>query len=115
MKRIHGITVLLKVSTKTEENPFGEPVKTAVWTPVENVLVGQPTTEDLPTQPEPQGRRVDYMLAIPKGDAHEWRDTEVILPDPFAGKYRTVGFPVAGIEDLIPLAWNKKVKIERIE
>lgn len=113
--KLHGVTIQVKVRTADGENPFGEPVISEGWENVDNVLVGQPTADDLPTQPELQGRRVDYMLAIPKGDAHEWRETEVILPAPFAGRYRTVGFPVAGIEDMIPLEWNKKVKVERIE
>ena len=113
--RLHGITIRLKVTAETGVNPFGEKEFSETWEDVDNVLVGQPTADDMPTQAELQGRRVDYMLAIPKGDAHEWRDTEVILPEPFAGRYRTVGFPVAGIEDLIPLDWNKKVKVERIE
>ena len=43
----------------------------------------------------------------------DWTDTEVILPEPFAGRYRTIGYPTAGIEANIPLRWNKKVKVER--
>lgn len=110
---LKGITIQLKVKTKTGENSFGEPVFTDGWEDVADVLVGQPTTEDMPTNGEPDGRRVDYVMAIPKGDTHVWTDAEVKLPEPFAGTYRTVGFPVAGIDEMLPLRWNKKVKICR--
>jgi hypothetical protein len=33
----------------------------------------------------------------------------------FGQRFRTIGFPTQGIEELIPLAWNKKVKVERYE
>ena len=61
------------------------------------------------------GKRVAYTLAIPKGDTHRWEDAEVALPEPFAGTYHTIGYPTAGIEANIPLRWNKKVLIERMQ
>ena len=49
-------------------------------------------------------------MAIPKGDAHDWEDTVVEF---FGEKWRTFGFQVEGIEDMIPLYWNKTIKVER--
>ena len=69
---------------------------------ISNVLIGEPALN---------GK--NYTLGIPKGDTNDWTDTEVILPEPFAGRYRTIGYPTAGIEANIPLRWNKKVKVER--
>lgn len=51
-------------------------------------------------------------LAIPKGDAHEWENKEVRF---FNKRWKIFGIPLEGIEDLIPLEWNKKVMVERYE
>ena len=48
--------------------------------------------------------------AFPKGDAHDWENATVEF---FGKKFRTYGSVTHGIEDLIPLLWNKKVKVER--
>lgn len=89
-------------------------VPTYEETPIEvdNVLVGLPTTEDLTTNETLYGKKTTYMLAIPKGDEHEWEDRKVS----FWGKtFRTFGNVTQGIEENIPLMWNKKVNVERYE
>ena len=58
------------------------------------------------------GRKAVYTLAIPKGDTHEWEDQKVIF---FGKEWRVFGAELEGIEDLIPLDWNKKVYVERYE
>lgn len=110
--KLHGISITLVVKTQDGTDPFGRPVWKESQTPVDNVLVGQPTAEDINSALQLYGKHVRYMLGIPKGDENVWEDTDVILPAPFAGRYHTIGFPVAGIEDLIPLAWNKKIAVE---
>lgn len=110
---IKGVTVSVKVKTQTGVDGFGTPVWKISEEQVDNVLVGQPTTEDVADALNLHGKKVEYVLAIPKGDGHAWNDTEVILPEPFSGTYRTIGFPTAGIEENMPLAWNKKVRLER--
>lgn len=65
---------------------------------IDNVLVGEPSSD---------GKM--YTLAIPKGDNHEWTDKIVEF---FGRKFRTVGFPEQGIEENIPLAWHKKIRVE---
>lgn len=82
---------------------------------VGGVLVGQPSTEETVEAMNLFGKKVTYWLALPKGDANEWADAYVTLPEPFSGVYRTVGWPVAGIEENIPLRWNKKVRLEAIQ
>ena len=56
------------------------------------------------------GKKIRYQLAIPKGDDHIWEDT---LVEFFGETWRTIGFTATGIEDLIPLSWNRKVWVER--
>ena len=111
---IKGIPVTLIVKTEDGKDSFGQPIYTEKEETVDNVLVGQPTTEDIENDLTLYGKKVNYTLAIPKGDSHVWEDTEVILPDPFGGRYKTIGFTTAGIEENIPLKWNKKVHLERI-
>ena len=112
---IKGITIQLKVRTQMGTDAFGAPIMDTVLEEVNNVLVGQPTTDEVADTLNLHGKKLEYVLAIPKGDAHAWTDTEVILPEPFGGTYRTIGFPMAGIEENIPLSWNKKVRLERYE
>ena len=94
-------------------DPFGAPeIADGHWIDVDNVLYGEPSTEDVTNTLNLYGNRVAYVSAIPKGDTHKWTDTLVRLPD---GVYRTIGFPTHGIDELMPLAWNMKVKVERYD
>lgn len=109
---MRGITITLIEKTQTGTDSLNHPRFKEVQTTIDNVLVGEPTSDEIATTMSLYGKRAKYTLAIPKGDAHDWTDTKVILPEPFAGTYKTIGYPTAGIETLIPLAWNKKVIIE---
>ena len=109
---LKGITIQLFVRGEITD-PFGAPeIADGHWIDVDNVLYGEPSTEDVTNTLNLYGKRVAYVLAIPKGDTHKWIDTLVRLPD---GVYRTIGFPTHGIDELMPLAWNMKVKVERYD
>lgn len=114
MARIHGIPVQLVTRTQTGTDGFNEPVYDETLETVENVLVGQPATDGMPQSEELYARRAQYVLGIPKGDTHSWDNAEVVLPAPFSGRYHVIGYPVSGIESLIPLEWNTKAYVERI-
>ncbi len=92
-------------------NAFGEPMYNETYEEIENVLVAPVNVSDIQVEiTDPTKRREMLTLAIPKGDAHDWEDARII----YKGKrYRTVGIPDEGIEELIPLRWHKKVTIER--
>lgn len=107
---IHGITVRLYVKTQTGTDDFGAPVFEETQKEVCNVLVGEPTSEDIVSSLQLYGKRIAYTLAIPKGDEHDWEDVTVEF---FGQKFRTYGGVTQGIDTLIPLCWNKKVKVER--
>lgn len=107
---LHGITVQLTVRTQTGVDPLGAPIYTETEEPVENVLVAPSSSEDVLDTMNLYGKRAVLTLGIPKGDAHVWQDTTVRI---WGELYRTIGFPIGGIDDLIPLGWNKKVKVER--
>lgn len=110
-----GVKVTLEKRTQTGTDPFGQPVYSATTVDVNDVLVGEPSTEDITNTLAMYGKQVVYTLAIPKGDTNDWVDTYVSLPEPMGGKYHTIGVPTAGIEENIPLRWNKKVHLEKFE
>lgn len=107
---LHGITVTLYEKTPAGADAFGAPVYTETPVEVKNVLVGEPSADDIVGELQLYGKRIAYTLGIPKGDAHSWDDVTVEF---FGRKFRTYGGVVEGIDDLIPLAWNRKVKVER--
>jgi len=109
---MHGISIILYEKTEAGTDPFGKPIYTEAPLVVENVLIGEPSSEDIVDALNLYGKRVAYTLGIPKGDMHTWEDSTVEF---FGQRFRTIGFPTQGIEELIPLAWNKKVKVERYE
>lgn len=109
---MRGVTITLYDKVQTGVDAFNRPVYEDVATTVDNVLIGEPTTEDVINELNLTGKHLAYTLAIPKGDAHEWNDRKVEF---FGEVFRTYGEPTQGIEHLIPLAWNKKVKVERYE
>ena len=108
---IHGITIQLEERTITGTNALGEDVYTSVFVDVDNVLVGQPTEHEIVDSTNLTGRKAIYMLGIPKGDTHNWTDRKVRF---FGQEFHTVGAPIEGIEDMMPLEWNKKVRCENV-
>ena len=110
---ITGIPIEILVKTETGVDAFNKPVYEEVPETVQNVLVGQPSTNEVLEVFNLTGRRAAYWLGIPKGDTHDWELAKVILPAPFAGKYQAIGTPVSGIESNIPLSWNTKVLVEK--
>lgn len=112
MGRLRGISIILYTKNKVGEDEFGAPVYEELPEVVNDVLVGEPEGSDVTDTLNLTGKRLAYTLAIPKGDTHEWRARKVEF---FGRKFRTFGEPVEGIEGMIPLRWNKKVKVERYE
>ena len=110
MTRIKGIPILLYDRVEVGQDPFGAPIYEDKAITVENVLVSPTSTDDMVNQLNITGKKAVYTLGIPKGDTHNWEDKEVEF---FGQKFKTFGFTTQGIEELIPLDWNKKVMVER--
>ncbi len=91
---------------------FNAPIYEEVATNIENVLVCPTTSTDIVDKMNLYGKKAVYTLGIPKEDTHNWENVTVEF---FGKKWRTFGFPIEGIENLIPLNWNKKVTVERFE
>ena len=105
-----GTTVILHERTQTGTDAFNDPIYTSTPVPVQNVLVGQPTTDEITSSIDLYGKKIEYMLGIPKGDAHDWEDTTVEI---FGQPYHTFGATIQGIEANIPTPWHKKVRVCR--
>lgn len=107
---IKGITVILYEKTKNGTDGLNRDIYEEIPVPVENVLVAPVLSSDVVGQTNINGKKAVYTLAIPKGDTHVWKDAKVEF---FGEKWKTIGFPTGGIDDLIPLGWNKKISVER--
>lgn len=107
-----GITVILYEKVKTGTDGFNHPVFEETPVEVNNVLVAPASSEGIVSEQDLQGKKETYILAIPKGDTHDWKDKKVEF---FGRTFKTVNAPEEGIESLIPLSWNKKVRAERYE
>ncbi len=112
MALIKGIPVILYERTQTGKDAFHAPVYTETPVTVENVLITPVDNAAVVTDLQLTGRRVAYELCIPKGGAPRRAGRTV---DSFGQKWRVYGGASQYIEALVPLAWNKKVQVERIE
>ena len=114
---MHGMTVTLYTQTQTGTDDFGAPVYTETPVNVENVLVGQPETDDITSSVSMFGKQIIYMLGIPKGDTHDWQDKHVSWTDAHGQQHdcMTFGYPITGVEENIPTPWHMKVRCAAYE
>jgi hypothetical protein len=114
MARITGTTVTLYEETQSGTDAFGNPVITSTPKTVENVLVAEPSTDDVTSSISLYGKKIAYTLGIPKGDTHDWVDKKVEWTDAYGNTFtvKTFGYPVTGIEANVPGQWHMKVKCE---
>lgn len=106
------ITVTLYEKTPNGVDAFNK--QRYIETPVEvsNVLCAPASSQEILDGINLYGKKATYTLAIPKGDTHEWEDCKVSIK---GDDYHVFGIPLEGIDENIPLAWNKKVTVERYE
>jgi hypothetical protein len=94
---------------------FNKPRYDETAVQVKNVLVtpAGETGSELLDATDLVSREADYTLAIPKEDAHRWETGCRV--EFFGDSFRIIGKPTKGIEALIPLSWNMKVRVQKIE
>ena len=108
---MRGIDIVLCKQVLSGYDPFNKPVYVENRETVENVLVSPTEASEILDTLNLTGRKAVYTMAIPKGDCNEWEEQIVEF---FGERWKVIGIPTEGIETLIPLDWNKKVKVERI-
>lgn len=112
MARLKGINVTLKTRIRDGTDQLGQHIYKYEEKVVMNVLISPTKSEEKLSTLNLTGRTAVYTLGIPKGDNNEWENNSVY----FFGKWwRVFGTPLEGIEELIPLSWNKKVMVERYD
>lgn len=112
MTRIKGIPVILIQKIKVGEDPFGGGIYQEKPIKVKNVLVAPTNSDDIINSQNLYGKKAIYTLGIPKGDENIWEDNEVLF---FGQRFKVFGKVTQGIDELIPLEWNKKAYVEVIE
>lgn len=106
------VTVKLYIKTATNKDAFNHQNYTEEAVDVPGCLYAPSSAQEILDATNLYGKTAVYTLAIPKGDTHVWEDAHV----KFAGEdWHVFGIPLEGIEGNIPLAWNKKVTVERYE
>lgn len=109
-----GITVTLYEPTRTGTDALNNPVIEYHAVSVDNVLVGEPTSDEVSSSTQAYGKLCRWMLGIPKGDRHNWTDAKVTWT--MCGQIieaQTFGPPIMGIEELVPGPWHMKVRCQQ--
>lgn len=112
MSAIKGQTVNLYQMTQSGSDDFGQPTYTETTVTVNNVLIEPASNDAIVSELEVNGKHIAYVLHIPKGDTHTWKDTKVEF---YGQTFRTYGDCLIYDPNLTPLNWNKKVKVEAYE
>lgn len=109
---IKGKTVKLHEMTQNGFDDFNNPTYEETVVDVDNVLIEPASNDAILSEIQMTGKRVAYVLHIPKGDTHNWKDAIV---DFYGQSFKTFGDALIYDEELTPLSWNKKVKVEVYE
>jgi len=114
---MRGTTVTLYEQTITGYDSFNAPIYEETPVKVADVLIGEPSTDDITTSTDLYGKSIICMLGIPKGDTHDWQDKKVAWTDDYGRTHvlKTFGYPITGIEANIPTRWHKKVRCAAYE
>ncbi len=112
MAAIKGMTVNLLVAVQTGVDAFDAPVYTETEEVAPNVLICPVGSQDVVSDLQLYGRRTEYELHIPKEDAHTWEHQRVRF---FGETWETVGKPVCYMSHLVPLDWDRKVRVAKYE
>lgn len=106
---IKGETVILIERNQSGADAFGAPIFSETEIKVEDVLIGNPSEDAVVNDLQMYGKKLLFVLGIPKGDAHNWQDTIVVIR---GTRFKTYGFPLTQTDANVPGKWNTQVKVE---
>ena len=112
VNRIPTVSITLYEKTLSGKDPFNHDIYTETATVIDNVVIGQPKSDDNLSEVNLSGKEIAYVLSIPEGDTHDWENVTVEF---YGRKWRTVGIPMQYTDGFFPpgeMPWNKKVKVE---
>lgn len=104
-----GITVILYERTLAGYDELNNAVYEETPVEVKDVLVGQPSTDDITSSLSLYGKKLDYVLGLPKGDEHDWENAKIEF---FGKSFRSFGEVIEGIEANVPTRWHKQVRVQ---
>ncbi len=107
---IKGETVKLIDLIEKGRDSFNAPIYEEKEIEVNDVLVGNPSTEDIVNNFILSGKRISFVLVLQNDDTHDWEDKEVIIR---GERYRTFAEPLTQTAENVPLKWNTQVKVEK--
>ena len=110
---MRGITITLYDRTETGRDSLNAPIYSETAVTVNNVLVAPMSDTEVLEVYNLTGRKAVYQMGIPKGDTNDWSAGKRVSF--FGQDWRIIGMPTSGIDALIPLDWNTKVRVERYE
>ena len=106
---LNGVPVTLYTVTQTGADDFNRPIYAETAVTVNDVLIAPLSDAEILDTVNLTGKKAVYQLGIPKGDTHDWENRRVSF---FGKDWRVIGHPTEGIDAMIPLRWNKKVRVE---
>lgn len=106
---LKGVPITLYEVTQTGTDDFNRPVYSETAVTVDNVLIQPMSDQEILDTLNITGKRAEYKLAVPKGDTHQWENRRVSF---FGQDWRVIGKPLEGIEAMLPLAWNRQIRVE---
>lgn len=111
---IRGIPIILYEETVTGQDDFGRDIVETVATEIPNVVIGQPSSEDVLTEVNISGKQIVYNLALPADDNHDWVNKVVEF---YGHKWRTIGIPDQFMDGFMgaTFPWNKRIRVEAYE
>ena len=111
---IKGIPITLYENIVIGQDDFGADIVEETATTIENVVIGQPTSEDIISEISVSGKHVAYNLAIPADDNHNWEHATVEF---YGKRWRVIGIPTQFMDRFMGAdwPWNKQVRVEAYE
>ena len=108
---MRGATVTVVTRTSGPADRFGNATYTEATEDVADVLVSPGATDELDAS-RPEGVHVAYTLHFPKTFTGSLEGCDVILPAPWAGRYRVIGGPGPYVDENTPTRWHMPVEVE---
>ncbi|MCQ2211310.1 MAG: hypothetical protein MJZ34_13580 [Paludibacteraceae bacterium] len=109
---IKGETIKLYIQTITGQDAFGADIVTEEAIEIPNVVISPTTQEAIINELQLYGKHSVYTLCIPKDDRNDWDNKTIEF---WGKKYRSFGAIEQYMEHMLPLEWNKKVRVELYE
>lgn len=106
---LKGIDITIYKKTETGRDDLNCPIYTETTETLSNVLVAPSSETEALETVNLYGRKAVYTLALPKGCTTDFTGLCVGF---FGRKWRVIGDSIQGIEAMIPLSWNRKIRVE---